>query len=500
MARRTLTFPRLAALVAALSASTLAHGGLRESVELALSTGQLGSATVGVSIRDCDSGRELVAVSSSVPLIPASNMKLITSGAALHGLGADFRFQTKLLLDGDRLVVLGDGDPGFGDPELLAQMSTANSPGMDVESFLALWTDAVTKRSVESISDIVVDDRIFDRQFVHPSWPVEQLNTRSFAEASGFCFHLNVLHFFPRPVDGPRPDISEFQPRASWLTPLNRATCDRNENDGVWIARAADTNELTFYGNVKYRHREPVPVTVHDPADFFAQLLADRLVDRGVRVGGHRAARKDDAAPSLDAECVGPIITTPIATAITRCNRDSQNLYAECLLKRVGHELTGQSGSWTNGSAIARNIVHERLDRPALVGGLVIADGSGLSRDNRIAPQTLTAWLASFHNDDELASVFIDSLATGGESGTLASRFASVDLRGATVHAKTGFIEGVSCLSGFVTSRDGQTIAFSVMVNDLKATPVRSAKLVQERIVAAIAEHLSATAMTFGGE
>jgi D-alanyl-D-alanine carboxypeptidase/D-alanyl-D-alanine-endopeptidase (penicillin-binding protein 4) len=217
-----------------------------------------------------------------------------------------------------------------------------------------------------------------------------------------------------------------------------------------------------------------------------------------MQVQAYRAATEADARPRGDH--VGPVIATPITTVITRCNQDSENLYAECLLKRLGHEMTGQPGSWANGAAIARAIMHERLDEPSISSGLVIADGSGLSRENRISPRIMTLWLNSFDDDADLSEEFIASLATAGETGTLSSRFSSVDLHGAAVHAKTGYIDGVSCLSGFVTSSAGQRMSFSIMVNDLTASRVRNAKKLQEQIVGAMAEHLSRAEVTLGGE
>lgn len=486
-----------------LLAAQAAWAGLFEEVDLAIRTAQIGRGTVGVSIREAGSGEEIVAIAAEEPMIPASNMKLLTSGAALHALGPNFRFTTKMELAGDRLIVVGDGDPAFGDPDLLKLMGPNGSNGLDVDAFLDIWVQAIIEAGVDHLSEVIVDDRIFDREFVHESWPVEQLNTRSFAEISGLTFHLNVLRFYPKPVDGQRPDITDFHPKAPWLIPSNRATCHQgaHEQNNGWIARKHNTNELTFYGNIKKsKYPVMVPVTVHDVPAFFAQLLADRLQRAGVVVDGHRAV--DPAEGEFDGTLLEPVITTPIATAITRCNRDSKNGYAECLLKRTGHARTGQPGSWSNGGAIIRLVVHERLSNRILSSRVVVADGSGLSRENRVAPAAMTAWLNSFHNDETLGQVFIDSLAHAGVSGTLAKRFKNIDLHGGHVQAKTGFINGVSCLSGYVTMPDGRRRCFSIMVNDMPAhRTVYPAKRMQEKIVAAIAKDMAAAeSHVLGGE
>jgi serine-type D-Ala-D-Ala carboxypeptidase/endopeptidase (penicillin-binding protein 4) len=477
-----------------------AQAGLREDVERMVRSAQLKGATVAVSIRDTGSGTALVSINDAVPMAPASNMKLFTSGAALHALGADFRFATKLVKDGDKLIVVGDGDPAFADPDLLAEMTVGDRRGLDVESFLELWVKPVVDSGVKHISEVVVDDRIFDREFVHPTWPVDQLNNSYCAQTSGFMFHGNVLHFYPKPRKGQAPIVTDCRPEAPWLKITNSASSREGSDDkgDIWVARKPNTNELTFHGNVRYTYKSPVAVTVNDMPSFFAELLADRLRRAGITVDGHRVSKSDDR--KNPGQIIGPIITTPLSTVITRCNRDSENMFAESLLKRVGFAMTGEPGSWLNGSTIIRHIIHERLDDPSLASGIVIVDGSGLSQDNRITATAMTAWLNSFSNDPKLGQVLIDSLAVAGQSGTLQKRYKQADLHGALVQAKTGYIKQVSCLSGFVTMPDGRRRVFSVLVNGLKdVSCVPLAKKLQDQIVCAIAEDMAESGMRLGG-
>jgi D-alanyl-D-alanine carboxypeptidase/D-alanyl-D-alanine-endopeptidase (penicillin-binding protein 4) len=465
-----------------------ALGSLRGNIDYIVKSGNLGRATTGVSVRDAGTGNVVVDMDGMVDMIPASNLKLFTTGAALHALGPDFRFESRLLRTGDRIIIVGDGDPGFGDPTLRAKMATPAGTPMDVETFLDLWVDAIKATGLTAVSEIVVDDSVFDREYVHPTWPRDQLNRRYCAQVSGFSFHLNQLHFFPRPRPGARPSVALMEPQAE-LVISNKATSRRgvDDNDTVWIARRLGTNELTFYGNVKHPFRTPVPVTVHDMPMFFGGIIANRLRSAGIQVGSVRVTVPAEV-PS-EGTPVGPTIHTPISTAITRCNRDSQNLYAESLIKRVGGAMTGQPGSWLNGAAIIRLVVHERLGSAALSSTLRVADGSGLSRDNRVAPATITAWLDSFHKDERLGETFIDSLAVGGQTGTLRKRRALALPDGAVVQAKSGYINGVSCLSGYVTLADGRRRCFSIMINDV-AVPLGRVKRVQEKIVKAIYEDM----------
>jgi len=470
-------------------------------IEMVLEGARLGGGSVGISVRDAVSDEPIIAIDAGTPLIPASNQKLLTTGAALHVLGPDFKFRTRIRFHNGRLIVQGDGDPAFGDPELLEDMTIDGEQGVGIERFIDALVDPITHTDVHHINEIIIDDRIFDRQFVHDTWPVEQLNARSFAEVAGLNFHLNVLRVFPRPNPGSPPIATEFKPNAPWINIQSRGTSDTSSGarSTAWIARKRNTNKMTLYGNVKQSYRTPVPVTIHNMPRFLGRLLAHRLREKGVTVDAHRLAKTGEQLD--EGRIVAPVVTTALQVAIERCNRDSQNLYAEALLKRIGAKATNRPGSWSNGAAVIRHTVMERVDDAAQTVGLVVADGSGLSRSNRVAPRTVTAWLNTFHQDEVLRDPFRSALAIGGSTGTLDDRFRGVDLGGALVQAKSGYIRGVSCLSGYITMSDGRCRTFSVMMNDLpNLSAVREAKSVQEKIITLIAQDMAEPTITLGGD
>lgn len=506
--------------VAALALCASAGAGLLEDIRAAIRDSGLKDAVIAVSVREADGGPELVAIDADRPMIPASNMKLLTSGAALHVLGSDFRFRTRLLVLRERdgagenatIVVVGDGDPGFADPALLAETSWVDRSGqarrgMSGENLVDLWVDAVKAAGITSVREVIVDDRTFDREFYHPSWPADQLNQRSFAEVAGMNYQNNVLGFLPRPGNGPRPDFSRMRPMAPWVVVDNKATAATGKKDkqDVWFSRAARSNTFTARGNVKFTSAEPIDVPFHDPPNFVAMLVAHRLRESGLKVGSARVARSEDpqfvAADGrvLVGVQVGPVVESALKVVLDRCNTNSQNVHAEALLKRTGRAATGQPGSWASGAAAVRQAMRERLGGEELSRGVSVADGSGLSRQNRVTARFLTAWLNSFHADSRLSSLFVDSLATGGERGSLRSRFAKLSTRGVAVQAKTGFINGVSCLSGYVTLPDGQRRSFSILCNNLtQPGAVAKAKTLQEAIVELVVADMKAVVVGGG--
>jgi D-alanyl-D-alanine carboxypeptidase/D-alanyl-D-alanine-endopeptidase (penicillin-binding protein 4) len=488
-----------------------------DEVRGAIRDSGLKEASIAVSVRDADSDEELVAIEADRPMIPASNMKLLTSGAALHLLGTDFRFRTRLLALREHeasgaevtLVVAADGDPGFADPVLLAQTSWTDQTGrprrgMKSDELLGVWVDAVKAAGITSVREVVVDDRVFAREFYHPAWPISQLNERSFAEVAGLNFQTNLLGILPRPGQGPRPDFTVMRPNAPWIVIENKATASTGKKDkqDVWFSRAPKANTFTARGNVKFASADPIDVPLHDAPSFFAKLLAHRLTEAGIKTRSARVASAED--PRFVAEDgsvllgtpVGPVVETPIQAVLDRCNTNSQNVHAEALLKRSGRAATGRPGSWASGAVAIFHVLTERLGEGALIEGAKISDGSGLSRENRLTARMLTAWLNSFHTDSRLSAAFIDSLAVGGESGTLRSRFAKLSTAGVAVQCKTGFINGVSCLSGYVTTPDGRRRSFSVLGNNLtQAGAVAKAKKLQETIVELVAADMSTVAI-----
>ena len=451
-------------------------------VQDAIRASGLPADSVGVSVRDVASSALVADARGGTVMVPASNMKVLTTGAALHVLGADWSFRTRLLRDGDRLTVLGDGDPSLGDPAL--------SGGRSTEQLMDAWVSAVRAAGLRRVRELVADDRILDREFTHPSWPADQLNESYCAQVAGLNIHENLLGFVLGSSGG-RPSVVRVEPASSWVSvDTGRATArsGKGTEQTIGIARTEDPWRYALRGNMKAVPAQPITACVQDPPRYFALYLADRLRAGGVAVDAVRVAAATDAAPG--GSDVAPPIERRLTDVIGECNTESHNLYAEAILKRIGAARSKSPGSWSNGGQALAAAVDERLGAGIAARALVASDGSGLSRDNRVAPGLATAWIASLARDPALGTPYLASLAVAGRTGTVAKRFPNLDTGSVFVPCKTGYINGVSCLSGCV-GRPGAVprYAFSVMCNDLSKArnDVAKAKDLQERIVMILA-------------
>jgi D-alanyl-D-alanine carboxypeptidase/D-alanyl-D-alanine-endopeptidase (penicillin-binding protein 4) len=478
---------------------------LDRKVHNALSQAHLGGAHVGVSVLDCSTGEMLVSFEtggggSRDGFLPASNLKLLTSGAAFLVLGKDFEFQTKIISDGDRLIVMGAGDPAFAEPKLLDDMH------MSVDEFVDRIVESVKSASVGPIREIVVDDRVFDREYVHPDWPKDQLNLSYCAEVSGLNFHANLMNVYVSPGSNGEV-VARTEPGGSWITLKRLARTVREGNTEVWLEREAcppaDPFTFRLHGTVRAAVTEPVRVTVDQPGLFFGRVLADRAARAGLGTGtapiSSRLVGADEAFGDPAAQRVLTVVRTPLSVALERCNVDSENLYAECLCKLIGHRVTGQPGTWGSGTAVVRMQIRDKLGAQAGgSGGLVLADGSGLSRNNRITPEIMTRWLRVLAAEPG-GDMFVGSLALAGEEGTLRKRFRGVKLHN-EVRAKSGYIREVRTLSGYVSNTTtGRRIAFSVLVNNVPSGGDGSAKQFHEAVVEAVDDYLAEVSKATAG-
>ncbi len=473
---------------ALLKDKALSHGEV--SVEI-LKLGEPGRATTA-------SPEILFRHNAETPLIPASNLKLVTTSAFLDRFGPDFRYRTLLVQRDHDLAIIGDADPSFGDAELLKKV------GWQTTTVFGNWSDALKKRGLVTVHDVYVDDSICDQNFVNPDWPVNQQHLRYVAGVDGLNFNANALDFFLKRSAGTGSRVNYITDPPTHYATISNDCLSGNEN-AVWLSRQPGGNKIELRGQTNADNNSPISVTIFDPGLYAATVFSETLAQHGVHVEGsasrnltiHRElppeyqtfsmptpqpTTQPTTQPSTDpAVSVLAIHETPIATVLGRANKDSMNLYAEAMCKRLGWASTHgtESGSWPNGIA-AMGAFLQKVGVSA--AEFTFDDGCGLSRKNSVSSNALARVLAydfASANHD----TFTASLSVAGVDGTLDNRFRDSDLRG-RVLAKSGFISGVSCLSGLLKAKDNHWYAFSIMMNGVG--DIATCKQLQEKIVKAV--------------
>jgi D-alanyl-D-alanine carboxypeptidase/D-alanyl-D-alanine-endopeptidase (penicillin-binding protein 4) len=426
---------------------------LEGKIDALLRSDQLKSASVGVSVVEVKEGGKAVDLyghNAGVPLGPASNCKLLTTAAAFEKYGSKATFKTLLYKIGEDLVIVGGGDPGLGDVKLVGE-------GKSTTAFEA-WAEKLKAAGITSYRDLIVDDRVFDNDWVHPNWPEADRLLWYSAPVGGLNFNVNCLDWIPRLT---KTGVGvELIPNTSYVSVTMKAK--RGGETQVSMLRPAESNKFEMRGTVSASAGNgSYSVPIYDPGLWTGTILRDVLASEGVKGSG--TVRRVHAGEKLGAGTIVAQHETPLLKVMARSNKNSINMVAESLCKRLGHDASGEAGSWANGTAAIE--AHARAC--GVDAGLVnLDDGSGLSNKNRVAAKAFTLVLAhvAARKDGDL---FVQTLAEPGEDGTLKRRFKGMSVAPA-VHAKTGHIKGVSTLSGYIDVELGERkrrFAFSILCN-----------------------------------
>jgi D-alanyl-D-alanine carboxypeptidase/D-alanyl-D-alanine-endopeptidase (penicillin-binding protein 4) len=405
-----------------------------------------------IQVVEPGSGATIYSYNPRKPLMPASNMKLITTAAALKYLGPNFEYTTQVALWNDTLVVIGSGDPLLGDKT--TDDRYGREPGWEFEKI----AQALRAQGVAEINDVIIDTSVFDSQRVHPSWPARDYNKWYACEVCGLNYNDNCIEITATNLGG-RVQI-EIDPPTRFVEAINQVEAVSSGEEAVGSNRTTQPNKITIFGRCRTK-QGPFKVAIEQPAGFFGTLLAEHLRAAGITVKGKVSEKTLDANAGLK-----PLValTTPIADVIGRANTDSLGLAAEALLKTIDahNNADKQLGSWVGGREWVRRYL-TGLGIPT--GEFNLDDGSGLSRENRLTTNAISKVLLDLYKSGNW-ELFRASLAVGGEQGTIDRYFSEPKYRG-NVFGKTGYISGVRAFSGVCKTQSGPYI-FSVLSNGPK--------------------------------
>ena len=441
----------------------------------------------GVEVKSLDSGRVLYARNARTLLMPASNMKILTLAAAAETLGWEYRFKTALetaapieggVLRGD-LIVRGGGDP------------TINARDHRDVAVFDQWAAALKAAGITTIEgNVVGDDTSFDERRLGQGWSWDYLQDGYAASIGALEYDEDVATLSIRPGLQAGDAAALALPPGTGLGLVHHVTTGAaGSKTEIQVERPAGAAWLDVSGTIAVDAPAATrDVAVANPTLYFTHALLQGLIARGIAVQGLplELQRWEGRISTLPRRVLVETESPPLREIATTMMKVSQNLYAETLLKAVGAAKSGGVGSAAAGIAAARELFASWQIAPDTY---VQVDGSGLSRYDYVTADMLVTLLSRLYRDPRHRDAFIAALPLAGRDGTIASRLKHTRAEG-NATAKTGSISNARALSGYVRSRDGETLAFSILANSF-TIPAATVNYIEDVAVERLANHSS---------
>ena len=427
----------------------------------------------GAIIVSLTRGDTLFAQNADEMMQPASTMKMYTSAVALDRFGPDFTFHTPVLRDG---VVGPDGAlagnlylRGVGDPSLSSRFWRDEEP-MDA---LAKQIAAAGIKHIRG--DIIGDATAFDDKLVPDGWKTSYLGASYAARVSALSLNENLIWVVAKP-EGSKASVT-LDP-ATTAIPIDGSVGLVGGSGGRIAASRRPDGTINVRGSIGARSGPlRYSFVVDNPALFTAGALRASLQKLGITADGQTRLAP---TPSSAVE-VAAISSPPLAQIIGEMDRESINIYAELLFRAAAHASLNQVGSAETGLSNLRDFLSKKVGTSPTV--VDVADGSGLSQLDRVTARSMVQLLGYVHRAD-WGPVFHAALPVDGESGTLKRRSKGTPARG-NLHAKTGTTNTIAALGGYVTAKNGEVLAFSLIYNGRDRW---NAKTAMDQIGATMAE------------
>lgn len=434
---------------------------LRDRLVAVLHEAPLNRTKVGVEVMQASNGDVLFAHNAAVQFNPASNTKMLTTAAAMSYLGADYRYHTVLygpepdadgVVHGD-VVLRGSGDPSLTTTDV------------------AEIARALSARGVHRIEgDLYADPRFHARG--------HKADDPGDGEGA-LILNRNTYGVRVRPGDIGHPAIVSVEPKVELFGIENQTTTVHGKRSRLRIDsyRKDDRLIITVRGRITDNRDDYVDLRrLADGSLLAASVLRSAFGDFGVDITG-KVRTGNVAASTMLAEHV----SAPLSDVCRISNKPSNNFVAEAIYKTLGGELYGAPGTLAKGTHAVMDFLTSEGIKP---GAYRIVNGSGLTHENRITPQDLSSLLRKIYYDLSVAPEFMSSLAIAGIDGTIRNRFMGTDAVG-LVRAKTGTLNGVSALSGYVGDKD-DVLIFSIFVEGFRHRRTNEVRHAQVRMVEAM--------------
>ncbi|MDR0420387.1 MAG: D-alanyl-D-alanine carboxypeptidase/D-alanyl-D-alanine-endopeptidase [Prevotellaceae bacterium] len=426
----------------------------------------LRNAVWSVSVADAKNGELLFEHNSQYGLLPASNMKIITTGVGLLLLGADYTFKTKLEYTGNIVDSTLDGDMyiiGGGDPSLGSAIYENTVP----DTVFHKWTQAIKGLGIKNINGkIIADTRFFDDENRHGSWEFDDIGTDYGAGVSGIQFMDNMCKLLIEPTsninENPRlASVEPYIPEISWENYLT--STDSINETGISLYSSPYSSRAILSGKVLTNsYSKTISAAIPNPAYTCAWYFNNYLNQNGITTSNRIEIIERRTSDFLSENHTHfHTYSSPIYSEIIyETNKSSNNSFAETILKTAGAEL-GNDGSVSEGRKLVANKLQ---DMNIATNGFQQSDGSGLSRHNFVTTEFLCKYLSAMYNSDVYED-FVLSFPIAGVDGTMKNMLKKTAAEG-NVKAKSGSLSGVRSYSGYVTTKAGQDLCFSFIFNN----------------------------------
>ncbi len=493
---------------------------VQAKIQTVLARPELQRGQVGIKINSLDTGKTLFEQNAEKYFMPASNMKSYTIAAAIERLSPDFKFVTSVYaapvdasgtIKGD-LTIFGRGDVSF---------SSAFYDGDNYKAINAL-ADKIAQAGVKRVEGNLIGDESYFRGSAFPDgWEWDDLQWYYGAEVSALPFNDNAveLKITPNTQLG-MPCITTISPPNSLVRIVNFSqTISSGEKRMISVAKKLDSNEIEISGTMPADDKGYTGnIALTKPAELFVAQLKNALQQKGIVVAGqtrvidYKTLMQNNLPPSparskivllplndyVSPKEIVSFESPPLSVIAAKTLKPSQNMYTETILRELGEQygrkqemsLTidadalAQINKMTS-AEIGLQTVQRFLTEIGIPADSVIQhDGSGLSRHNLITPSSAVQ-LYTYMSKSRNANVWRDALTIAGVDGTLRNRFKNTAAAD-NVRGKTGTIDQVSALSGYVTTAAGERLVFSILVNGVNNSRQREAAI--DEIVLALAQ------------
>jgi serine-type D-Ala-D-Ala carboxypeptidase/endopeptidase (penicillin-binding protein 4) len=456
---------------------------IKARLEQILADSLLKQAHVGVSIRDVKSTNLIFEKNANLSFTPASNLKLLTTAAALSILGADYRFVTSVMYtdsiqDGvfnGTLLIKGGGDPTLGSDKIPGQTN--------YQTLIHNWVVAFKAKGIHTFSGVL---KIDATHFEFNSTPKDYTwgDIGNYYGAGSFGVNINdnqyILMVKPGSAVGAPTSVVGMIPfdTASFLDNHIKTGAVGTGDQSV-IYTAPYSKYIFAEGTIPMGSTYSVKGSIPEPSRLLGQLLIEEMVKQGIVWKGVLNLYGMNEAERIQQDFVVLIEhTSPTIKEIASyTNLVSNNLYAECLLKELSYRKTGVGATELGVSQVKRFVKSMGTDTL----GMVLRDGSGMSPFNSISPNQFTLFLSKLYSN----KVFVSSIPVAGIDGTVSHICKASNGK---VRVKSGTMSGVTCYSGYVLSNSGTQYAVSLLVNKHEAKN-RSIQRVLEKLLMALIEN-----------